>query len=117
MESNANPMFKHINATLEEKVEIIATNPFRYYIAPNLWIGRNESRIDELNSLLKEAEENENFELCARIKEVTKKLRKILTKRELSILEGRLLSEPTPSTEKELEILIKESIKDAKKET
>lgn len=80
METNANPMFKHINATLGEKVEILATNPFRYYLAPNLWIGRNESRIDELNSLLKEAEENENFELCARIKEVTKKLRKIFLK-------------------------------------
>ena len=80
MESNANPMFKHINATLEEKVEILATNPFRYYLAPNLWIGRNESRIDELNSILKEAEENENFELCARIKEVTKKLRTIFLK-------------------------------------
>jgi hypothetical protein len=51
------------------------------------------------------------------MKDLLKKLRKILTKRELSILEGRLLSEPTPSTEKELEILIKESIKDAKKET
>lgn len=80
METNANPMFKHINATLEEKVEILATNPFRYYLAPNLWIGRNESRIDELISLFKEAEENENFELCARIKEVTKKFRKIFLK-------------------------------------
>lgn len=51
-------------------------------------------------------------DLLSKIKDL-----KILSKKELSFLEGRLLSEPMPSTEKELEILIKESIKNAKKET
>ena len=63
-------MHDQMGLTIEKQVELLATNPYRYYIAPNVWIGRNLSRIKELNGLLKHAEENEDFELCQRIKEV-----------------------------------------------
>lgn len=63
-------MQDQMGLTIEEQVELLATNPYRYYIAPNVWIGRNLSRIKELNGLLRHAEEKEDFELCQRIKEV-----------------------------------------------
>ncbi|NBU82508.1 MAG: hypothetical protein EBS55_12745, partial [Flavobacteriaceae bacterium] len=71
---------KDYEASIEEKVEILASNPFRYYTSPNIWIGRDNSRIEELNSLLKESESKEKFELCSRIVEVKKILSKIYSK-------------------------------------
>jgi len=35
MDTNVHPMFAHIHASLREKVEILATNPYRYYVGPN----------------------------------------------------------------------------------
>lgn len=76
METNVHPMYAHTNASLREKVEILATNPFRYYVAPNLWIGQNASRIRELESLLHHAKLEADDLLCQRILEVQQQLRK-----------------------------------------
>lgn len=60
----------HLEITIEEQVELLATNSYRYYIAPNVWIGRNYSRIHELDRLYKHAEEKGDSNLCNRIIEV-----------------------------------------------
>jgi len=72
-------MNEQMGLTIEEQVELLATNPYRYYIAPNVWIGRNYSRIDELTGLLKHAEEKGNSILCNRIVEVKNHLINIYT--------------------------------------
>lgn len=72
-------MQDQIGLTIEEQVELLATNPYRYYIAPNVWIGRNYSRIHELNRLFKHAEEKGNSNLCNRINEVKNLLLNIYT--------------------------------------
>ncbi|MBU3681084.1 MAG: hypothetical protein FGM16_03990 [Flavobacterium sp.] len=80
MEKNAHPMFQHVEATAAQKVEILASNPYRYYLAPNLWIGRNNSRIVELDTLSKAVELAENQAIQARIIEVKKQLQEIYSK-------------------------------------
>jgi hypothetical protein len=75
METNVHLMYAHTNASLREKVEILATNPFRYYVVPNLWIGQNASRIKELDSLFLQAKLEADDLLCQRILEVQKQLR------------------------------------------
>ena len=70
METNVHPMYGHTQASLREKVEILATNPYRYYVAPNLWIGQNASRIKELDSLLHQAKLEGDDVLCHRILKV-----------------------------------------------
>jgi hypothetical protein len=67
-------MFAHIHASLREKVEILATNPYRYYVGPNLWIGQNASRIRELDSLLHHANLEADDVLIQRILEVQQQL-------------------------------------------
>jgi hypothetical protein len=75
METNVHPMYAHTIASLREKVEILATNPYRYYVAPNLWIGQNASRIRELDSLLHQAKLEADDLLCQRILEVQQQLK------------------------------------------
>jgi hypothetical protein len=75
METNVHPMYAHTYASLREKIEILATNPFRYYVAPNLWIGQNTSRIRELESFLHHAKLEADDVLCLRILEVQEQLR------------------------------------------
>lgn len=75
METNVHPMYVHTHASLREKVEILATNPFRYYVAPNLWIGQNASRIRELDNLLHQAKLEADELLFQRILEVQEQLR------------------------------------------
>jgi hypothetical protein len=75
MDTNVHPMYAHIHASLREKVEILATNPFRYYVAPNLWIGQNASRIRELDNLLHQAKLEADELLFQRILEVQEQLR------------------------------------------
>ncbi len=75
METNVHPMYAHTHASLREKVEILATNPFRYYVAPNLWIGQNASRIKELDNLLHQAKLEADELLFQRILEVQEQLR------------------------------------------
>ena len=75
METNVHPMYAHTHASLRDKVEILATNPFRYYVAPNLWIGQNASRIRELDNLLHQAKLEADELLCQRILEIQQQLR------------------------------------------
>lgn len=75
METNLHPMYAQIQASLREKVEILATNPYRYYVAPHLWIGQNASRIKELDSLFYQAKLEGDDVLCHRILEVQQQLR------------------------------------------
>ena len=75
METNVHPMYAHTHASLRDKVEILATNPFRYYVAPNLWIGQNASRIRELDNLLHQAKLEADELLFQRILEVQQQLR------------------------------------------
>lgn len=75
METNVHPMYAHTHASLRDKVEILATNPFRYYVAPNLWIGQNASRIRELDNLLHQVKLEADELLFQRILEVQEQLR------------------------------------------
>ena len=68
------PGWKHLNASLRDKVEILAKNPHRFYIYPNVWVLPGPTRLDVLSEFLAEAEAAEDFELCARILEVQKAL-------------------------------------------
>ena len=69
MDNQRHPMWNHINATLKEKVKILAKNPYRFYIGPNVWAFRN-SRQEILKDYLKQAIDLEDFELCQKIREV-----------------------------------------------
>ena len=79
-QTNTGPMekdhagWKHLNASLRDKVEILAKNPYRFYIYPNVWTFRGPARLEILTQFLNEAEAAEDFELCARILEVEKAL-------------------------------------------
>ena len=55
-------------------MEILAKNPYRFYIYPNVWTFRGPKRLEVLSQFLTEAEAAEDFELCARILEVEKAL-------------------------------------------
>ena len=66
--------WKHLNASLREKVEILAKNPYHFYIYPNVWTFRGPARLEILSQFMTEAEAAEDFELCARILEVEKAL-------------------------------------------
>ena len=68
------PGWKHLNASLRDKVEILAKNPHRFYIYPNVWVLPGPTRLEILSQFLAEAEAAEDFELCARILEVQKAL-------------------------------------------
>ena len=68
------PGWKHLNASLRDKVEILAKNPYRFYIYPNVWTFRGPARLEILSQFMAEAEAAEDFELCARILEVEKAL-------------------------------------------
>jgi len=68
------PGWKHLNASLRDKVEILAQNPYRFYITPYVWTFRGPTRLEILSGFLTEAEAAEDFELCARILEVEKAL-------------------------------------------
>lgn len=69
MNNQNHPMWAHINAPLNDKVDILVDNPYRFYIGPNVWVFRN-SRQEILEDYLKEAITIENYELCQKIKEV-----------------------------------------------
>jgi hypothetical protein len=74
METNLHPMYGHTQACLREKVEILSKNPYRYYVAPHLWIRQNASRIKELDCLLHQAKLEDDVTLCHRILEVQQQL-------------------------------------------
>lgn len=77
MKNNPDPMNFHLHSSLEERVEILAGNPSRYYYNFNLWSGQNSERLKALDWLLEIAREYEHHELIARIEEVKKNLTEI----------------------------------------
>ena len=81
LEKNHHPMYKHVNATLEERVEILAENPFRYYIEINVFSLSNMSRIEEINKCMNQALQEQKYELFKRILEVKKNLIAIYEKK------------------------------------
>ncbi len=66
----------HFFATDSEKVEIIATDPYRFYLTFNVWKGRGLNRIEILDEILQNAKGKENYVLCERIIEVKELLHK-----------------------------------------
>lgn len=58
------------SSSIETKVEILFSNPYRFYISPFVWIMRGSSRIDELKVLYNEAYKQKKFKLCLKIEEV-----------------------------------------------
>lgn len=65
-----NIMREHINASLSEKVEILANNPKRYYLKVDVWTEASIERLDILNLYFLEALNEKNYDLCKRISEV-----------------------------------------------
>lgn len=63
------PMWRHINASLSEKIKTLKENPFRFYVAENVWVPR-QNRMGILNIYLKEAIEDQKYELCRIINEL-----------------------------------------------
>ena len=63
------PMWRHINASLAEKIKTLKENPFRFYVAEYVWAPR-QNRIGILDRYLEEALYDENYELCRTIHEL-----------------------------------------------
>lgn len=72
------PGLSHVFATDAEKVEILANNPFRFYLSEyGVWIHRGELRLEILNELKMKAKEQGNQMLCNRIEVVTEQLKSL----------------------------------------
>lgn len=63
------PMWRDINASLDEKIKTLKSNPFRFYVAEYVWAPR-QNRIEILDKYLEEAIYDENYELCRTIHEL-----------------------------------------------
>jgi hypothetical protein len=73
--SNKDPDFRpesiaHYSFSLEDRVEILAQNPVRFFTSANAWCGRGESRLEILDEYLEEALKDEKYGLCHRIRQV-----------------------------------------------
>lgn len=53
----------------------ITNESYRIYIAENIYILPGNSRLDALRNILKDAQAREDYEFCARIKSVYKRLK------------------------------------------
>lgn len=69
--------FHHIFATDAEKVEILATNPYRFYISEQVWIFRGKQRLQMLDDIAKKAIAENNEALYIRITEVKAQLQNL----------------------------------------
>jgi len=78
----SHPMYSHIYATDEEKVEILNSNPYRYYIGPHVWIFRGIRRIEILDEIAQKALQENKHELLKRIGEVKANLTGLEEKKE-----------------------------------
>ena len=56
-------------ASLEEKIKTLKSNPFRFYVVENVWVPR-QNRIEILEMYLKQAIDEEKYELCRTINEL-----------------------------------------------
>ena len=73
-EEKTHPLYKHLNANLEEKINILSRFPGVFFTSKTKWIDRGKERIDYLDELKKEAERNKKSELISRIDEIKEKL-------------------------------------------
>ncbi len=64
----------HYSFSLEDRVEIMAQDPVRYFISANAWCSRGESRLEILDKYLEEALKDEKYGLCHRIRQVQRLL-------------------------------------------
>ena len=64
----------HYSFSLEDRVEILAKDPVRFFTSANVWCGRGEYRLEILDGYLDEALEDEKYELCHRIRQVQRLL-------------------------------------------
>ncbi len=71
------PAFHHPHASIDQKVEILAKDPYRFYLDTKAWINRSNKRIILLEELMDLALKEEKYELCIRIEEVKEVLSKI----------------------------------------
>ena len=60
----------HYSFSLEDRVEILARDPVRFFTSSNVWCGRGESRLEILDEYLGEALKDEKYGLCHRIRQV-----------------------------------------------
>ena len=72
---NEGPNFRpdrtdHYSFSLEERVEILAKDPVRFFTSANAWCGRGEYRLEILDRYLEEALKDEKYRLCNRIRQV-----------------------------------------------
>jgi len=77
--SNKGPDFRpesiaHYSLSLEDRVEILAQDPVRYFTSSNAWCSRGESRLEILDGYLEEALKDEKYGLCHRIRQVQRLL-------------------------------------------
>ena len=64
----------HYSFSLEERVEILAQDPVRFFTSANAWCGRGECRMEILDGYLEEALKDEKYGLCHRIRQVQRLL-------------------------------------------
>jgi len=70
------PGLSHVFATDAEKVEILADNPYRFYLSEyGVWTFRGENRLELLKKLNTKAHQQGNEMLCKRIEEVIEQLK------------------------------------------
>ena len=62
------------SSSVEEMVEILANDPVRFFLSPNIFVGRGEPRIELLDRYLEECIKEEKYELCHRIRQVQRQL-------------------------------------------
>ncbi len=71
------PIYEQLYASLEERVEILASNPYRFYTSLKEWTLPYIGRIEIVDECLEIALAQERYELCARIAIVKDQLYKI----------------------------------------
>lgn len=72
------PGSSHIFGSEAEKVDILAGNPYRFYLSEyGVWIMRGSERINILNEMLTKSEQNKNEVLFKRIEEVISELKEL----------------------------------------
>jgi hypothetical protein len=66
--------YSHYSSPIEERVEILAQDPVRFFLSQTVWCERGEQRIDILEGYLEHCIKTEKYELCIRIREVQRLL-------------------------------------------
>lgn len=85
--SFTHPGANHVYESLENRVEMIAEDPYRWYVSDVLWIHRGAMRLEHLDHLRTYASEASKEALCARIDEVKGMLERKYSKTEVAVLD------------------------------